>query len=110
MRFLTANKRRNLIKAGTVYLFALGTILKLVDMMLGGLDLPGWVMRALAIALFLGLPVTLYRAWKKSDEIEEDRSADSPKGTKRTEAPPERSAVREHEFRPGAGVLLRRSV
>jgi len=91
MQFLTENKRRNLIKAGTVYLFASGTILKLVDMMLGGLGLPGWVMRALAIALFLGLPVTLYRAWKKGDEIEEGRSADSAERAKRTAAPSQRS-------------------
>ena len=91
MRFLTENKRRNLIKAGTVYLFASGTILKLVDVMLGGLGLPDWVMRALAIALFLGLPIMLYRAWKKGDELEVDQSADSPKRTNRTEAPPKRS-------------------
>jgi len=56
MQFLTENKRRNLLKAGTVYLFASGTILKLVDMMLGGLGLPGWVNASLGHRVVSGTP------------------------------------------------------
>jgi hypothetical protein len=41
--FFSENRRRNMLKAGTVYLFGTGTILKLLDMMLQGLDLPTWI-------------------------------------------------------------------
>ena len=34
MAFFSENRRRNMLKAGTVYLFGTGTTLKLLDMML----------------------------------------------------------------------------
>lgn len=91
MRFLTENKLRNLINAGTVYLFASGTLLKLTDALIGGPDMPAWIMRAVAGVLFAGLPLVLILAWRKGDEIEENQSATSVALIKRTDPPPARS-------------------
>jgi TolB-like protein/thioredoxin-like negative regulator of GroEL len=91
MPFLTENKLRNLVNAGTVYLFAAGTLLKLTDALIGGLDMPSWIMRAIAGVLFAGLPLVLFLAWRKGDEIEESQSAKSTALVARTDPPPARS-------------------
>jgi TolB-like protein/Tfp pilus assembly protein PilF len=91
MQFLTENKRRNLINAGTIYLLASGTLLKLTDTMVGGLGMPSWIMRVIAAVLFAGLPVALILAWRKGDDIEEDQSAKSADLIARTDPPPARS-------------------
>jgi TolB-like protein/Tfp pilus assembly protein PilF len=91
MRFLTENKRRNLVNTGTVYLLASGTFLKLADTMIGGLGMPSWIMRAIAVVLFAGLPVALILAWRKGDDIHEDQSANSADLIARTDPPPPRS-------------------
>jgi TolB-like protein/Tfp pilus assembly protein PilF len=81
-----------MLKAGTVYLFGVGTTLKLLDMMLQGLDLPNWTMRTLAIALFSGLPVVVYRAWRRGEDPGDSHESDAQQ-RKRTEPPPERSVA-----------------
>ena len=90
MAFFSENRRRNMLKAGTVYLFGTGTTLKLLDMMLQGLDLPTWIMRTLAIVLFAGLPVVVYRAWRRGEDPGDSHESD-PQQRQRKEPPPERS-------------------
>ena len=90
MAFFSENRRRNMLKAGTVYLFGTGTTLKLLDMMLQGLDLPTWIMRTLAVLLFAGLPVVVYRAWRRGEDPGDSHEND-PQQPQRKEPPPERS-------------------
>ena len=93
MKFFSKKVIGNMTKVGSIYLLSSGTMLKVIDLSLQDLEPPTWIMRSLAIALFAGLPVVLYLAWRWfGDEWGQHDSAvpDSPLG-KSQDPPPERS-------------------
>ena len=56
-------KRRNVIRVGVTYLVAAWVLLQIGDVLIGMLELPGWIGKALVLVLALGFPIVLIFAW-----------------------------------------------
>ena len=63
MSFWTELKRRNVFRAGAVYLAAAWLLAQIGDVVAQAFAAPAWPMRTLLVLLALGLPIVLVVAW-----------------------------------------------
>jgi len=56
-------RRRNVIRAGIVYVVSAWLVVQIADVLLAIFDAPNWFMQLLIIALSLGLPAALVFSW-----------------------------------------------
>jgi len=56
-------KRRNVFRVGIAYLVSAWLLLQVADLVLDAIAAPDWAMRALLVAIAVGLPITLMFAW-----------------------------------------------
>lgn len=56
-------QRRNVIRAGIVYVVSAWLVVQIAEVLLGIFDAPNWFLQALIIALALGLPAALVFSW-----------------------------------------------
>jgi len=56
-------QRRNVIRAGIVYVVSAWLVVQIAEVILGIFDAPNWFLQALIIALTLGLPAALVFSW-----------------------------------------------
>ncbi len=63
MSLIAELNRRNVIRAGLLYLVAAWLILQIADVLFGALELPAWSVRLVLGLLVLGLPLTLIFSW-----------------------------------------------
>ena len=62
-KFLQEVKRRNVFRVGLVYIFAAWLTIQVVDVMFPALNVPEWVVSAVAVLLLIGFPFALIFAW-----------------------------------------------
>ncbi len=62
-KFLQEVKRRNVFRVGLVYIFAAWLTVQVVDVMFPALNVPEWVVSAVAVLLLIGFPFALILAW-----------------------------------------------
>ena len=62
-KFLQEVKRRNVFRVGLVYIFAAWLTVQVVDVMFPALNVPEWVVSAVAVLLLIGFPFALIFAW-----------------------------------------------
>ena len=62
-KFLHEVKRRNVFRVGLVYIFAAWLTIQVVDVMFPALNVPEWVVSAVAVLLLIGFPFALILAW-----------------------------------------------
>src|SRR5215470_5413912 len=63
MSFWAELKRRNVFRAGAVYLAAAWSLAQIGDVVAQAFAAPAWPMRVLLVLLALGLPIVLVTAW-----------------------------------------------
>lgn len=63
MKLYEELKRRNVFKVGIAYVVVAWVVLQVADVILGNVDLPGWIFRTLLLLLALGFPIALVLAW-----------------------------------------------
>jgi len=89
--FLQEVKRRNVFRVALVYIFAAWLTIQVVDVMFPALNVPGWVVSAVAVLLLIGFPFALILAWafemtpegiKREKEVDRSRSITSQTGKK----------------------------
>ncbi len=61
--FFSELKRRNVIRVGVTYVVASWVLLQIGDVLIGMLELPGWIGKTLVLILTLGFPIVLIFAW-----------------------------------------------
>jgi TolB-like protein len=74
--FFSELKRRNVYKVAVAYLVAAWLLIQAASIFFPAFEAPGWVMKAVICAIFLGFPIALILAW--AFEL-------TPEGIKRTE-------------------------
>jgi serine/threonine-protein kinase len=62
-KFLQEVKRRNVFRVGLMYIFAAWLTIQVVDVMFPALNVPEWVVSAVAVLLLIGFPFALIFAW-----------------------------------------------
>ncbi len=62
-RFIEEIKRRNVFKVALVYIIAGWLTMQVVDVMFPALNLPEWLISAVAAFLLIGFPFALIFAW-----------------------------------------------
>jgi len=89
--FLQEVKRRNVFRVALVYIFAAWLTIQVVDVMFPALNVPGWVVSAVAVLLLIGFPFALILAWafemtpegiKREKEVDRSQSITSQTGKK----------------------------
>lgn len=73
--FLDELKRRKVVRVGIVYAAVAFAVVEAADVLVPALQLPGWILSAIALLVVLGFPVALVLAW--AFEV-------TPEGVKRT--------------------------
>ncbi len=63
MSLFSELKRRNVIRVGIAYVLMAWVLLQGADFALDLIGAPEWVIRALAVVIAIGLPITLFFAW-----------------------------------------------
>lgn len=63
MSFIAELKRRHVFKAGVAYIIVAWLILQVTDVVLGGIDAPDWLFKAILFVLIIGFPLNLLLAW-----------------------------------------------
>ena len=63
MSFFQELKRRNVFRVGIAYAITTWLLLQVADVVLGNIEAPGWVFKAIMLVLALGFPVVLLFAW-----------------------------------------------
>lgn len=63
MSFFSELKRRNVIRIGIGYAVASWVIVEVASVLLPTFDAPDWILRAVILALIVGLPIALLAAW-----------------------------------------------
>lgn len=63
MSFIQELKRRNVFRVGIAYAITTWLLLQVSDVVLGNIEAPGWVFKAIMLVLALGFPVVLLFAW-----------------------------------------------
>ena len=63
MSFVAELKRRNVVRAGLLYVVAAWLILQIADVLFAALELPPWSVRLVLGLLILGFPLTLIFSW-----------------------------------------------
>ncbi len=83
MNFFEELKRRNVFRVGIAYVLMGWVLLQGADFVLDLIGAPDWVIRALAVAVVIGLPIALFFAWafevtpdgiKRDSEVDRDAS------------------------------------
>ncbi len=91
MSFVAELKRRNVVRAGLLYVVAAWLTLQVADVLFGALDLPDWSLRLVLGLLVLGLPLTLIFSWvyeltpeglKREHEVDRNQSITAETGRK----------------------------
>ncbi|KAA9131346.1 tetratricopeptide repeat protein [Marinihelvus fidelis] len=91
MNFLAELKRRNVFRAGIAYVLMGWVLLQGADFVLDLIGAPEWVIRALAVVIVVGLPITLFFAWafemtpeglKRDHEVDRSQSITPQTGRK----------------------------
>ena len=85
-------KRRNVFRVAVAYVITTWLLLQVADVVLGNIDAPGWVFKAIMLVLALGFPVVLIFAW--AFEL-------TPEGLKK-----EKDVDRTHSITPKTGRKL----
>ena len=79
MSFFSELKRRNVIRIGIGYAVSAWVIVEVASVLLPTFDAPEWILRAIVLALIVGLPIALLIAWvfeltpegiKKEDNVD----------------------------------------
>ena len=90
-KFLEEVKRRNVFRVALVYIFAAWLTIQVVDVMFPALNVPEWVVSAVAVLLLIGFPFALILAWafemtpegiKREQEVDRSQSITSETGKK----------------------------
>lgn len=61
--FYTELKRRNVLRTAAAYIVVAWLVAQVADVLCDGFGAPDWVMRAVLIALALGLPIAIILSW-----------------------------------------------
>jgi len=89
--FLQEAKRRNVFRVALVYIVAAWLTIQVVDVMFPALNVPDWVVSAVAVMLLIGFPFALILAWafemtpegiKREEEVDRSQSITSQTGKK----------------------------
>jgi len=89
--FLKEVKRRNVFRVALVYIFAAWLTIQVVDVMFPALNVPEWVVSAVAVLLLIGFPFALILAWafemtpegiKREEDVDRSQSITSQTGKK----------------------------
>ncbi len=89
--FLQEVKRRNVFRVALVYIVAAWLTIQVVDVMFPALNVPEWVVSAVAVLLLIGFPFALILAWafemtpegiKREEEVDRSQSITSQTGKK----------------------------
>ncbi|NIA28070.1 MAG: tetratricopeptide repeat protein [Desulfobulbaceae bacterium] len=89
--FLQEVKRRNVFRVALVYIFAAWLTIQVVDVMFPALNVPDWVVSAVAVLLLIGFPFALILAWafemtpdgiKREKEVDRNQSITPETGKK----------------------------
>lgn len=91
MSFVAELKRRNVARAGLLYLVAAWLIMQIADVLFGALELPAWSVRLVLGLLILGFPLTLIFSWvyeltpeglRREHEVDRNQSITAETGRK----------------------------
>ena len=63
MSFIAELKRRNVFRVGAAYAIVGWLLVEVASVLLPTFEAPGWVMKAFASLVILGLPLALILAW-----------------------------------------------
>jgi len=83
MSFFAELKRRNVFRVGIAYAITAWLLLQIADVVLGNIEAPGWVFKAIMLVLGLGFPLVLLFAWafeltpeglKKEKDVDRSKS------------------------------------
>jgi TolB-like protein/cytochrome c-type biogenesis protein CcmH/NrfG len=89
--FIKELKRRNVFRVAIAYVITCWLLLQVADVVLGNIEAPGWVFKAIMLLLGLGFPVVLLFAWafeltpegiKREKEVDRTRSITHATGRK----------------------------
>jgi len=89
--FLKEVKRRNVFRVALVYIVAAWLTIQVVDVMFPALNVPDWVVSAVAVMLLIGFPFALILAWafemtpegiKREEDVDRSQSITSQTGKK----------------------------
>jgi TolB-like protein/cytochrome c-type biogenesis protein CcmH/NrfG len=91
LSFFNELKRRNVFRVGAAYVILAWLVLQVSDVILGNIEAPAWVFRALLLFLAIGFPFALFFAWafeltpeglKRESEIDRSQSITPQTGKK----------------------------
>ena len=89
--FLKEVKRRNVFRVALVYIVAAWLTIQVVDVIFPALNVPDWVVSAVAVMLLIGFPFALILAWafemtpegiKREEDVDRSQSITSQTGKK----------------------------
>jgi len=89
--FIQELKRRNVFRVAIAYIITTWLLLQVADVVLGNIEAPGWVFKAIMLVLGLGFPVVLIFAWafeltpeglKKEKDVDRSKSITHSTGRK----------------------------
>jgi len=123
----TELSRRNVFRVGIAYVVASWVLLQIVDVIIPIFEVPDWAPKLIFVILAVGLVPALIFAWafemtpeglKKESEVDRSASIVGTTGNRSARVGgrergntgrniDRRSALREHEFRYGTGILFR---
>ena len=63
MSIITELSRRNVIRVAVAYIIAAWLILQVADVILGNIEAPEWVFRAILLVVAIGFPMAMLFAW-----------------------------------------------